>query len=140
MMWAMPLPHALGRFNAKVSNHVMGPVARVVPGFGVVGHVGRRTGRRYRTPVNVFAHGRGYVIALTYGAHALWVGNVLAAGECELETRLRRVRLCAPRLVRDPGRRMVPLPVRAALALLQVDDFLTLEPCPPASTVGPMPT
>ena len=42
-------------------------LARWLPGFGVVEHAGRRSGRRYRTPVNVFRPGASYVIALTYG-------------------------------------------------------------------------
>ena len=47
-------------------------------GLGVVVHRGRRTGRVYQTPVNVFATGDGYVLALTNGPDANWVKNVLA--------------------------------------------------------------
>lgn len=51
-----------------------------MPGLGVVVHQGRRSGKEYQTPVNVFAAPDGYVLALTYGADTDWVKNVLAAG------------------------------------------------------------
>jgi deazaflavin-dependent oxidoreductase (nitroreductase family) len=127
----MPAPRWLARFNRRVTNRLLGPLARRLPWFGVVGHVGRTTRRRYRTPVNVFRRGDRYLIALTYGPEAQWVRNVLASGGCELETRQRTVRLTRPRLFRDERRRHVPPPVRLPLTLLGVSDFLELEPLRP---------
>src|SRR4051812_49595068 len=75
----MPLPKRLARFNLHVTNRVLGPFARRLPGFAVVAHVGRRSGRVRHTPVNLFRDGDRYVIALTYGADSQWVRNVLAA-------------------------------------------------------------
>jgi len=63
----MALPRTLARLNKIGLNRVTTRLAPVVPGFGVVVHQGRRSGRRYQTPVNVFRSGSGYVIALTYG-------------------------------------------------------------------------
>jgi deazaflavin-dependent oxidoreductase (nitroreductase family) len=127
----MPAPRWVARFNRRVTNRLLGPVARLLPGFGVVVHRGRTTQRRYRTPVNVFRSGRRYVVALTYGSEAQWVRNVLAGGGCELETRGRTVALTRPRLVRDERRRAVPPPVRPVLRLLGVAEFLELEPVRP---------
>lgn len=45
----------------------------------VVEHVGRRTGRAYRTPVVAEPTDDGFVIALPYGTTSNWVRNVLAA-------------------------------------------------------------
>jgi deazaflavin-dependent oxidoreductase (nitroreductase family) len=123
----MPLPKRLARFNLRVTNRVLGPLAERLPGFGVVIHRGRRSGRTYRTPVNVFRRGDRYVIALTYGADSQWVRNVLAAGEVDVETRGRRVHLSAPRLVHDERRRLVPAPVRVPLRAANVSDFLVLS-------------
>jgi deazaflavin-dependent oxidoreductase (nitroreductase family) len=120
----MPLPKGLARFNLKVTNRVLGPLAERLPGFGVVIHVGRRSGVVRRTPVNVFHRGDRYVIALTYGADSQWVRNVLAAGELAVETRGRRVQLTAPELVHDETRRLVPAPVRIPLRAADVSDFL----------------
>jgi len=50
----MALPKRLARFNLLVTNRVVGPFARRLPGFAVVSHVGRRSGRVYRTPVNLY--------------------------------------------------------------------------------------
>src|SRR6266511_3249897 len=103
---AMPLPQGLGRFNRLVTNPVTRTFAGRVPGFAIVVHRGRTSGRRYRTPVNAFARpDGGYTLALTG----------------------RRVELANPRVVHDPSRRPVPPPVRAVLALLRVEYFLELD-------------
>lgn len=122
----MPAPRWLARFNRRVTNRLLGPLATCLPGFGVVVHSGRKTHRQYRTPVNVFPRANGYVIALTYGPHAEWVRNVLASGGCALETRGRTWLLTRPRLYHDQQRRSVPALVRFALRLLDVADFLEL--------------
>ena len=123
----MPAPRRLARFNRRVTNRVLGPLAPYLPGFGVVMHTGRKTHRRYRTPVNVFRRGDGYVIALTYGPEAEWVRNVLASGGCTLETRGRWLRLTRPRIVHDELRRSVPTPVRRLLGRVDVSDFLEFK-------------
>jgi deazaflavin-dependent oxidoreductase (nitroreductase family) len=96
--------------------------------MAIVTHVGRRSGRTHRTPVNVFRTGDRYVFALTYGADAQWVRNVLAAGRCSVETRGRRVELTAPEVVHDPDRALVPAPVRPILGALRVSHFMVLRP------------
>ena len=123
----MPIPKAVARFNRSVTNPILTPLARRLPGFAIVTHVGRRSGTEYRTPVNLFRHGDRWVIALTYGADSQWVRNVLAAGEIGVETRHRNLRLVAPELVHDPRRAMIPPPARWILGLARVDDFLVLR-------------
>jgi len=121
----MPLPRSIARFNRHVTNRLLGPMARVMPNFGVVEHRGRKTGHLYRTPVNVFARPGGYVIALTYGPGD-WVHNVLAAGGCILETRGQRIHLTQPRLIHDEERRALPTVLRVVGRLGGVADFLEL--------------
>jgi deazaflavin-dependent oxidoreductase (nitroreductase family) len=125
-----PLGRRVARFNNRVTNHLTRPIATWAPGFGVVVHTGRRSGRTYRTPVNVFARPGAYVIALTYGAEADWVKNVMAAGGCELVTRRRRVRATSPEIFHDEGRREVSAVARPMLRLLGVADFLRLSAAP----------
>ena len=84
----MPAPRWVATVNRRFTNHVMRVVATRLPGFGIITHAGRRSGRPYRTPVNVFPVADGYVVALTYGAESDWVKNVIAAGGCELERRV----------------------------------------------------
>jgi hypothetical protein len=77
--------------------------------------------------VNVFRAPEGFLIALTYGRDSEWVKNVLAAGECELETRGVRHQLSAPTIVHDPSRRRFPLPVRIVLWFIGANDFMQLS-------------
>jgi hypothetical protein len=76
-------------FTTRVINPVTRRFAGWVPGFAILGYVGRRSGKRYRTPLNVFHRDGRYVFALTYGREAEWVKNVLAAGTCEIQERGR---------------------------------------------------
>ena len=123
----MPLPKRLARFNRVITNRVAFPVARRVPGFGVVLHTGRRSGRSYRTPVNAFRAPDGYVIALTYGPDSDWPKNVLAAGGCTLLTRGTAVPLAGPRLIHTQRHPSIPAPVQAVLRLIGVRDYLELD-------------
>lgn len=51
---------------------------------GIIGHVGRRSGREYQTPVGVVDVADNFVIVLPYGTRPDWVKNVLAAGDATL--------------------------------------------------------
>jgi deazaflavin-dependent oxidoreductase (nitroreductase family) len=126
----MAIPKSVARFNVHVTNRVSRPLAGHLPGFAVVTHVGRRSGRIYQTPVNMFRDGERHVFALTYGADTQWVKNVMAAGACEVRAHGTTVRLCEPRIFTDPEHRLVPGPVRVALRILDVDDFLSMRPAP----------
>jgi deazaflavin-dependent oxidoreductase (nitroreductase family) len=126
----MPIPKVVGRWNKAGLNRLTRPIAAWMPGFGVIVHHGRRSGRRYQTPVNVFSAGQGYVIALTYGPDTDWVKNVLAAGRCELRTRGQTIQMGAPRLFHDESRSGIRPIERQVLRLLNVADFLSLTPAP----------
>jgi deazaflavin-dependent oxidoreductase (nitroreductase family) len=128
----MPIPLAVGRWNKAGLNRVTRHLAPWIPGLGLVVHHGRRSGKVYQTPVNVFPTGEGFVIALTYGPDTDWVKNVLAADGCELRTRGRVVRLTAPRLFHDETRRQIRPLEREVLRVLGVTDFLSLTTAPTA--------
>jgi deazaflavin-dependent oxidoreductase (nitroreductase family) len=114
-------------FNLAITNRVTSPFAPRLPGFGLITHVGRKSGRLYRTPVNVFRTSDGFMIALTYGQEAHWVQNILSAGGCRLETRRMVYQLSTPTLVHDPTRARFPFPVRIILRIIGVTDFLQLS-------------
>ena len=71
----------LAKFNIAVTNRITSLFAGWLPGFGILTHVGRRSGKVYRTPVNVFRAQSGFIVALTYSSHSEWVKNVLASGQ-----------------------------------------------------------
>ena len=119
--------------NKVALNKVTRALAPWLPGLGVVVHRGRRSGKAYRTPVNVFPRPGGRcVLALTYGADTDWVRNVMAAGGCELLTRGTHLELTAPRLFHDESRREIRMLERTILGLLHVYDFLELYTVPDA--------
>jgi deazaflavin-dependent oxidoreductase (nitroreductase family) len=121
------LGRRMAHFNHRVTNRLTRPLARWLPGFGIVVHEGRKSKREYRTPVNVFRGPDGYVIALTYGTESEWVKNVRTAGGCELITRGTRKRVGSPEIRHDESRRLVPALARPVLRLLRVTDFMHLR-------------
>jgi deazaflavin-dependent oxidoreductase (nitroreductase family) len=124
----MVFPKKVAELNRVGLNRLTRHIADRLPGFGIVLHRGRRSGREFRTPLNVFRTDDGFVIALTYGPEADWVKNVLAAGGCDLLTRGRRHSLTNPRVVHDETRRHMPkVFVSQVLALADVKDFLYLD-------------
>ena len=122
----MVISRRVARFNAHVTNRLTRRIAGWMPGFAIVSHLGRRTGRTYRTPVNLFRDGDRYVVALTYGTDSEWVRNVIAAGGCTLQTRRKTFDVGEPKLFGDPSRKVVPMPARWILGRFDVSDFLSL--------------
>ena|SRR5438270_3850120 len=91
----------LAKINIAFTNRITGLFAGWLPGFGILTHGGRKSGKVYRTPINVFRASNGFIIALTYSSQSEWVKNVLAAGGCDLETRGKKYQLSAPKVVGD---------------------------------------
>ena len=117
----------LAKFNIAVTNRITGLFAGWLPGFGILTHVGRKSGKVYRTPINVFRISTGFIIALTYSSNSEWAKNVLAAGGCELKTWGKKYQLFAPAVVHDPTRRRFPIPVRLVLKLVGADEYMELS-------------
>jgi deazaflavin-dependent oxidoreductase (nitroreductase family) len=118
----------LAKINLAFTNRITRLFAGSLPGFGILAHVGRKSGKVYRTPVNVFRASDGFIIALTYGSQSEWVKNVLAADGCELKTRGKRYQLSSPNVVHDPTRRRFPIPVRLVLRIVGADEYIQLSP------------
>ena len=95
-MVVMQLPQRLARFNRYVTNPVQRLWAGWAPTMGIIEHVGRRSGRTYRTPLTVFSTDDGVAILLTYGPDRDWLKNLTAAGGGRLRRHGRGF------VVRDP--------------------------------------
>jgi deazaflavin-dependent oxidoreductase (nitroreductase family) len=115
---------SLARFNLAVTNRITGKFAGWLPGFGIITHVGRKSGKTYHTPVNVFRAPNGFAVALTYGRESEWVKNVQAANGCDLQTGGRRYHFSNPTIIHDPTRKQFPLPVRLVLGIVGANDFM----------------
>ena len=117
----------LAKINIAITNRITSLFAGWLPGFGILTHIGRKSGKVYRTPVNVFRSSNGFIVALTYSSQSEWVKNVLAAGGCELKTRGKTYQLSAPNVVRDPTHRRFPFPVRIVLRIVGADEYMELS-------------
>ncbi|HLZ26417.1 MAG TPA: nitroreductase [Chloroflexota bacterium] len=67
--------------------------------YGVVRHIGRRSGLPYDTPVVVKLTPEGVVIPLPYGANTDWCRNVVTAGGCTVKFRGEQYTLGSPEIV-----------------------------------------
>ena len=90
----------LAEVNRRVVNPLLRPMAGFLPPMAVVEHVGRRSGRRYRTPVFAFRRPGELVIVLSYGRSSDWTRNLLARTEAQVTRLGRRHRMINPRVVR----------------------------------------
>jgi deazaflavin-dependent oxidoreductase (nitroreductase family) len=105
-------------FNKRITNRITRRFASFSRGpFALVGHVGRRSGKPYETPILVEPTAEGFVIALTYGESVDWYRNVLAAGYATLRWHGRDYALGKPE----------PVAVQTALPLFSAFQRLILH-------------
>ena len=126
----MQLPQWLARFNRHITNPIQRLWAGWAPTFGILEHVGRRSGTTYRTPLTVFSTDTGVAILLTYGPNRDWLKNITAAGGAEMRRHGRTIRLADPQVVskseaaphvKGPMRRVFPrLPFEQAVLLRRI--------------------
>lgn len=95
----MRVPRQIAEFNKRVTNPAARAIAPWLPNLGTLEHVGRKSGRRYRTPLLVFQTHDGYAILIGYGLQTDWLKNVLAGGLTVLRKRGRAVALGNPQIV-----------------------------------------
>jgi deazaflavin-dependent oxidoreductase (nitroreductase family) len=126
----VPIPKRVARWNKAGLNKVVRHVAPWAPGLGLIEHRGRRTGREYQTPVEVFRAEGGFIVALTYGPGTDWLRNIQAAGSAELHTRGQVFRVSEPRVYKDETRAGIRPAERQVLRLFGVSDFVHLTASP----------
>jgi deazaflavin-dependent oxidoreductase (nitroreductase family) len=105
------------------------------PSFGILEHVGRRSGKPYRTPLNVFdaeVDGKpGVAILLSYGPDRDWLKNLNAAGSARMRRHGKTFGVSNPQTVTKEqaaphvtgaGRRVFPrIPFEQAVLLTKTD-------------------
>jgi deazaflavin-dependent oxidoreductase (nitroreductase family) len=128
MLGPVHIPYFMRRVNRVVTNPILGTIAWIVPPLAVVHHVGRRSGRRYRTPVVAFRSAHGFVIPMTYGRDVDWGRNLRAAGGGELVQMGRRFRIRNPRIVDgEAASASLPAVVRPALLAAQFPGYVLVD-------------
>jgi deazaflavin-dependent oxidoreductase (nitroreductase family) len=124
----MHIPRFMRHVNRLLTNRVTGTFAWLVPPLAVVHHVGRKSGRAYRTPVVAFRSDAGIVIPMTYGRDVDWARNVIRAKGCQLRRIGRRVRLRNPRIVGfDRARRRLPAALRPLFRAADFPGYVLLD-------------
>jgi deazaflavin-dependent oxidoreductase (nitroreductase family) len=127
-------------FTARFINPLTRMVAGRLPGFALITHTGRRSGRAYHTPINVFRRDDYYYFPLSYGSDVDWLKNVLAAGQCSIRIRGRTVRLDEPELLIDPDLRALPFVPRLIERWNGVTEVLRMRAAVRRPEGIPMPT
>jgi deazaflavin-dependent oxidoreductase (nitroreductase family) len=94
-----PVQRALRRLTRVTRPLALRSAGKETANTAVVCHVGRRSGRTYRTPVVAAEHDDSFLIALPYGERTDWLKNVLAAGSATLVTRGRTHRVDKPEVI-----------------------------------------
>ncbi len=96
----MHFPRWYAKWNRFATNNLVRLWAGWVPGMGLLCHTGRKSGRQFRTPLNVFPTDSGFAVLLPYGAgETEWLKNVEAAGEATLEHYGRTRRVSRPQVL-----------------------------------------
>jgi len=120
----MPMPLWWGHINKRVFN----PRAVRNEKWQVIQHVGRSSGRSYRTPLEAFQVDDGFVFTLVYGSRSDWVQNVMAAGEANLEVDGNTVELIEPHIVNaEAAFARLPPDTKRPPRLLKIDEFLVMH-------------
>jgi deazaflavin-dependent oxidoreductase (nitroreductase family) len=99
----MRMPRAAARFNRIITNPLARSLGQWAPIQGVLEHIGRKSGKRYRTPLTIFDTDDGYVILIGYGLESNWVQNVLAGGPASVHKHGKTVPVADPQLVSKAG-------------------------------------
>ncbi|ULP35824.1 nitroreductase family deazaflavin-dependent oxidoreductase [Mycolicibacterium rufum] len=89
----MRVPRRVAESNRRVTNSVARSMTPWLPGLGTLEHVGRRSGRRYRTPLVVFETRDGFAILVGYELQTDWLKDVLAGGSTVLHKRGKAIRM-----------------------------------------------
>jgi deazaflavin-dependent oxidoreductase (nitroreductase family) len=82
-----------------VTNPLVRPISGWFSMWSIVEHVGRRSGKTYRTPVSVFPTADGVAVLLPYGTDSDWVKNLQAADGGQVKLSGKTFRVTNPRIV-----------------------------------------
>jgi deazaflavin-dependent oxidoreductase (nitroreductase family) len=106
--------------------------------WGLLTHVGRRSGHVYQTSLGTNTYGDGFLLPLGYGPHTDWYRNLMAAGACTLAWKGRTYQLERPELISGPeAMRAWPLGSRILLQLAGIHDFVWLHQSQEQATEPP---
>ncbi len=122
------------------NNHLLNPVMMLMAGrkhwyAGVIEHTGRRTGKRYATPVVIEEVADGFIIPLPYGTHVDWLRNVLAAERATIRVHGRTHDVAEPHVIdASTAARQLSPRRRREFAGFGVENYLKISQQPSPAT------
>ncbi len=120
----MPMPLWWGQINKRVFN----PRAVRKGKWQVIHHVGRSSGRSYRTPLEAHEVDDGFMFMLVYGSRSDWVRNVMATGAAKLEVHGNTVDLVEPHVIdAEEAFARLPAGTKRPPGFLKIDEFLMMR-------------
>lgn len=120
----MPLPRMLAQINKRIFN----PRALDKGSWPVLTHIGRKSGKTLRTPLDAYPTDSGYLFVLMYGAESDWTQNVLAAGKAKLTVEGKDIDLTAPQVIgKDEAVPLLPPGTKPPPGFLGVNDYLLMK-------------
>jgi deazaflavin-dependent oxidoreductase (nitroreductase family) len=126
------------RFNRRVLNPAMLHLAGRRHWYAArLEHVGRRSGRVYRTPVVATPVPGGLAIPLPYGTGVDWLRNLLAAGGGAIETKGERYAVREPRITQLADLTELPAWWRRTSRIYGIRSWLVVTAVPEADVPAP---
>lgn len=120
----MPMPLWWGQINKKLFN----PRALENGRWQILNHVGRSSGKPYRTPLAAYEIDGSYLFVLVYGSRSDWVQNLLASGSATLQDGDVLYALGSPRIIpAEEGRRLLDGSAKLPPAFLKIDEVLQMD-------------
>ena len=95
----MRVPRTVAKFNRRITNPLAVRFGRWAPLNGTLEHVGRKSGKTYQTPLNIFETADGFVVPIGYGLESHWVQNALAGGPLTVHKAGRTIPVVDARIV-----------------------------------------
>ena len=127
--WPAPVQTLIRRSNKYLLNPLMLRLAgRRWWYASIVRHTGRRSGKRYSTPIVADRVGDQLLVPLPYGTQVDWVRNVLTAGEATVVSKGLTFHTVSPELI-DSTQALPSLPRdrRRAFERVQIGHFLKMR-------------
>jgi deazaflavin-dependent oxidoreductase (nitroreductase family) len=131
--WPAPLLKAVRTSNKYLLNPLMSRLAGRKNWYAAaITHTGRRSGKRYTTPVVADRIADGFVIPLPYGTDVDWLQNVRAAGRATISSDGENYEVVQPEII-DAATALPMLSAqrRRTFERVGIDAYLTLKDSTP---------
>jgi hypothetical protein len=115
----------------KFNRVILNPITKLFAGrlfYSLVYHIGRRSDKKYSTPVFAAIRNEHIYIPLPYGANTDWILNVQAKGKCDVKVKGQLYSSTAPEIVdATMALSVFPSIIRWAFERASVNQYLRLR-------------